>query len=534
MAALIGSIGEFEEDLEDFETYIARLEQFFKANKVESDLQAATFLTVMGRKCFHLLQDLLSPIKPSASSYSVLVDTLKKHYKPKKIIIFERFQFYSCAQKEGESIKQFVANLKSFAHTCDFGVFLKDMLRDRFVMGLQNPKTQKLLLTKDDLTIEEAIEIAVAHEAADKDVLEMGAASATTSSSTGGDLFYVKGPAPSRRGGSSSRFQRGYGYGFTNSPNTPCSSCGGLHWKRECPYKNFDCRACGQIGHLQKVCQNTSANSQTLRKTFVTNAKATNYSTQPADRGEGSANASVHNADEYTIHGIHEIGEFFSKPYVVNLLLNGVVVPMEVDTGASRTLMSKSSKYVAIFSNSKKISPSKVNLSKYGGTAMSVCGETIVSVSWKPSDSSQRISKNLVLIIVEEEGPNLLGRDWLQALNFQVESMIPKSLMLNSVETTDYTNLLRELLDTFTRLFLDEVGTYTGAKVHVAVEKDVPAKFCKHRPVPYILREKIDDELDRLLREKIIEPVKYAKWACPIVPVMKPNGSIRICGDYNS
>ena len=40
------------------------------------------------------------------------------------------------------------------------------------------------------------------------------------------------------------------------------------------------------------------------------------------------------------------------------------------------------------------------------------------------------------------------------------------------------------------------------------------------------------EELDRLEQQKVIEPVQMSEWAAPIVPVMKPDGSIRICGDY--
>ena len=39
-------------------------------------------------------------------------------------------------------------------------------------------------------------------------------------------------------------------------------------------------------------------------------------------------------------------------------------------------------------------------------------------------------------------------------------------------------------------------------------------------------------ELERLVEDKVIEPVQFYKWAAPIIPVVKPNGSVRIRGDY--
>ena len=39
--------------------------------------------------------------------------------------------------------------------------------------------------------------------------------------------------------------------------------------------------------------------------------------------------------------------------------------------------------------------------------------------------------------------------------------------------------------------------------------------------------------LDRLVAEGIIEPVQFADWAAPIVPVVKQDKvSVRICGDF--
>ena len=57
-------------------------------------------------------------------------------------------------------------------------------------------------------------------------------------------------------------------------------------------------------------------------------------------------------------------------------------------------------------------------------------------------------------------------------------------------------------------------------------------KFCKARPVPFALQSAVERELDRLEGEGILERVTYSQWAAPIVPVPKPEGAIRICGDY--
>ena len=56
--------------------------------------------------------------------------------------------------------------------------------------------------------------------------------------------------------------------------------------------------------------------------------------------------------------------------------------------------------------------------------------------------------------------------------------------------------------------------------------------FHKARPVPYALREKIEQDLERLEKAGTIKPVQYSEWATPIVPVMKSDGTVRVCGNY--
>lgn len=46
-----------------------------------------------------------------------------------------------------------------------------------------------------------------------------------------------------------------------------------------------------------------------------------------------------------------------------------------------------------------------------------------------------------------------------------------------------------------------------------------------------MLKKKIEEELGRL-QKGTISPVEFSEWATPIVPILKADQSVRICGDY--
>ena len=91
---------------------------------------------------------------------------------------------------------------------------------------------------------------------------------------------------------------------------------------------------------------------------------------------------------------------------------------------------------------------------------------------------------------------------------------------------------LKDILKGHESLFRPELGLARNIDAKLYLEPDAIPRFCNARPVPYALREKVENELNRLQADGIIEPVQFAEWAAPIVPVLKPDGTARICGDY--
>lgn len=76
------------------------------------------------------------------------------------------------------------------------------------------------------------------------------------------------------------------------------------------------------------------------------------------------------------------------------------------------------------------------------------------------------------------------------------------------------------------------MGTLKDTAAKIFVDPEAIPKFLKVRPVAYALNAKVELELDWLHCENIIFPVESAEGAAPIVPVVKQDGSLRICRDY--
>ncbi|XP_052323292.1 uncharacterized protein K02A2.6-like [Oncorhynchus keta] len=95
---------------------------------------------------------------------------------------------------------------------------------------------------------------------------------------------------------------------------------------------------------------------------------------------------------------------------------------------------------------------------------------------------------------------------------------------------TDQT--LEHLRNKYNTVFSDQMGTVKGFTAKLVLRDDATPKFCKARSVPYSLRPKVEAEIDRLQDTGILTKVDRSEWATPIVPIVKKDGSVRMCGDF--
>ena len=107
----------------------------------------------MGSKTYSVLQNLVTPTLLQEKTLAQLVAILKSHFKPKPVIIAERFHFHSHSQAMRESIMKYLADLRCLLAHCSFGDHLEETLCNRLVCGLRSESIQKRLLPEAELTL---------------------------------------------------------------------------------------------------------------------------------------------------------------------------------------------------------------------------------------------------------------------------------------------------------------------------------------------------------------------------------------------
>ncbi|XP_071056890.1 uncharacterized protein [Onthophagus taurus] len=76
------------------------------------------------------------------------------------------------------------------------------------------------------------------------------------------------------------------------------------------------------------------------------------------------------------------------------------------------------------------------------------------------------------------------------------------------------------------------VGSIKGYTAKLVVKEDAKMVFHKPYSMAYVLKEPVEVELKRMVKEGILLPTRQAEMASPIVTVKKKDGGIRICADF--
>ena len=477
-----GNLQEFDNSKEEWLQYEERLQHFFDANGIKDERKRAMFLSMVGPSTYKLLHNLVSPKKPGEKSIEQLLQVLRDHFHPTPSVIVERFRFHSRVRKPGELIAAFVSQFRCLSQHCKFEATLEDMLRDRLVCSINDEALQKRLLAEPDLTYAKAVEIAQRNELAAQQVKDI------------------------RRGQDAKPINH---VDHTKGKEVTCFRCGkrGQVVAKCSASAGVVCHFCGKKGHVQKVCRS---------KHKVTKRRKVNKMENPhdaSDQDSGGGHKDPINQVTVSLHATSDAKG--NPPILVDLRLDNSTVSMEVDTGASVSLVSETT-FKRLWPN-RVLSVSEVKLCTYSQQPIRVLGYCRVNIGYKGQTFPE-----MPLYVVEGSGPSLMGRNWLRKVTLDWQEI---HCMMNQS--------LQKVLVSHQAVFQEGLGKMEGFKAKLYVDPSAKPWYFRPRSIPFALRDKVEDELDRLVAEGTLEPVETAEWAAPIVPVVKSDRlSVRICGDF--
>ena len=520
----------FDASGEEWEYYIQRFEtELALHNLLAGDATAEArrnlLLSKIGPDAFKVLVDHFRPDAVTSKTYAQLKDILRKHYRKDTCILAERVKFTMRHRKDGETVSQFLIALRAIAGNCDFGESLNERLRDQLTIGINDDFWQQELFrlhTTNDTTLQQVEASALILEQASTQQKQIRSMAKGEQATEPLQVHRVKGTSQTPK---------------VKQKRTPkelddsidCLRCGfRKHGRGEnCAAKGSTCNACGGPNHFARVCLKTG-NASVIHRREKHTRKLNTVGHGSSTDGPEESDIDDIDSDINVVH-VRALKGLSAR---LTITINKHRVKMLYDPGAARSIINE---HIWKRIGSPALQPT-VPLVAYTNVTVNTRGEAVVKV--------KAFGKELKLpvIVINQQDTPLFGLDWCVAFGIKM----PDGVTIRNIKSKDSTGAvdsqkdtnLKMLLTEFDELFGEDTTTITGHKAVVHLKDGAVPKIFPARPVPFPLRKAVETEIERLIKEDILEAVDTTvtpiEWASPIVCVPKPNGKIRLCVDFKA
>lgn len=490
---------------ENFEHYLERIKMLYAINYIEDDMYKTQLLLLyLGPEASSKVITSFKPVDYTTKKFKDVVEVCKKLFMPEVNVRGERFRFYSRCQHDGESFVDYSVALQTLVEHCKFEA-QDNLLADRFIMGIRNTAIKKRLIEME----ETATFNDVVQRAKSLQMFSMEAEKMKVGDDSHSNVNRLRNENPKR--------SRSQSRGRPKSKDQPQME------KRRSPSrdgKDVKCFRCHQNGHYARDCYSK-------KKKFVRNGdynKTENHSVELNEQ-LGSLNLGNCNSISNDSHAVLDNQKSMQSEYV-NLTVDERLMRLECDTGSCVSVISFDD-YKKLFPN-KTLLKTEMRLSVVSGELLRVMGKIDVKVVAR----KKLFSLSLHVIKSDKKLIPLLGRDWMDQICPEWRNTFAIHLVQFEEANKFRECAIKTIKSKYSKLFdNDMTQPIKNFTVEIRMKENAKPFVHKAYTVPFNVRARVSDELDKMEREGIIEKVEYSDWASPVVVVVKKNKDLRICMD---
>nr|XP_023665577.1 uncharacterized protein K02A2.6-like [Paramormyrops kingsleyae] len=441
-----------------------------KLSKEDKEVQVSTLIYAMGIEAENIFKSFTFAEGENAEDYETVLGKFEEYFMPKRNVIHERACFHQRVQNPGENAECYIRALYELSEYCEFGVSRNEHIRDRLVVGIRDKDLSRRMQLMTALTLETAAQMTRQAEDVAKQISQQEGQPVSSLQEVTSRQSLKAANRPWMR-------EKNKRSSENRKEDTVCGRCGKTRHLdfRKCPAVGTECKKCRKKGHWARMCKTKTVRQVTVKE---------------------------ESEESFYLGAVSNKNKLEEGSWTVSLTIGRIPVSFKIDTGADVNVINTET--FKRFESSTQLRRSNIVLDSPGGPLKCIGQFT--------SKAKHKDRKYAITVYVVDGGTvgNLLGR-----------------------ETAAEMKLVKRIEQLSTVFEGSSTMKTEPVKIHLREGAEPYAAYTARR-VPLPLMSKVTAELQRMEDHGVVKRVTQpTDWCAPMVPVMKPNGTVRICVGLN-
>ncbi|XP_018339994.1 PREDICTED: uncharacterized protein LOC108747176 isoform X1 [Trachymyrmex septentrionalis] len=249
---------------EDFIIFMNLTGYIDKPNEVRANL----LKNRIGKVGIDAIQNFSFDNVEDKDNMDILIQKLENYFNPPKKEVVERYNFFTRAKKQNESIEQYINILKEKAKNCNFNDMLDSMIRDKIILETHDKILRKKFFEADNLDLSKLVAIYHDYNINTEKMKQV-------TKETRADSSVISKPSD-------------------NIVKRVCWRCDEQHPHGKCPAWGSKCTKCGDINHFTQCCKGFKFKMNKMNKNLLDpTAQQTKLNSKNNDKWNNQADFEV-------------------------------------------------------------------------------------------------------------------------------------------------------------------------------------------------------------------------------------------------